>query len=110
VIAVLVVITVVALAALLIVGGTWWWARRITERMRRQDTELRPIEAETGRCAACDGAGTRIEGLPGVPQATQGQVQCYRCGGTGLPPPPGRVPDLAPTALGLTLRQLRHRG
>ncbi|TMK89131.1 MAG: hypothetical protein E6G57_03095 [Actinobacteria bacterium] len=108
--AVAVVIGIVVLAAILLTAGTWWWARTIASRMKRQDAEFRPLEAKTDRCAACDGVGTRLEALPGWPQGTPGEVRCYRCGGTGLPPTKDHVPDLWPTPLGLTLRRLRHRG
>jgi hypothetical protein len=106
--AIVLVIAIAVVVALALAGCTWLWARTVAARMKHQGEEFRQTEAKTGRCAACDGVGTRIEGLPGLPQATLGQVECYRCGGTGLPPPPDRVPALWPTPLGLKLRQLRE--
>lgn len=89
-----------------LVGATLWWARSIAEKMRRQDAALRPREAQTGLCGACDGAGTRIETFTG-PVATQHMVSCYRCGGSGEPPDEGRIPDLDPSSLAFDLRRLR---
>lgn len=91
---------------LLLVGATWWWARSIAEKMRRQDAALRPMEAQTGRCGACDGAGTRIE-VSGGRSPSQHMVDCYRCGGTGEPPDDDRIPDLTPSPLAFDLRRLR---
>ena len=107
--AVLVVFAVAVALTFALVGATWWWARTISSKMRQQDHELRPVEEETGRCGACDGAGTRIEVFVGR-SASEAMVTCFRCGGTGEPPEEGRIPDLMPSPLGLNLRQLRDVG
>jgi hypothetical protein len=51
------------------------------------DPNWRLEEEATGRCAACQGAGTRLEvrALPTL--STLARVVCFRCGGTGDPPP-----------------------
>jgi hypothetical protein len=103
--AVLVVLAVAVALTLTLVGATWWWARTISGKVRQQDHELRPVEEQTGRCGACDGAGTRIEVFAGR-SASQSMVTCFRCGGTGEPPEAGRIPDLMPSPLGLHVRQL----
>jgi len=108
--AVLVVLAIAAAVTLAVVAVMSLWARNIAAKMKKLDAELRPVEAETGRCGACDGAGTRIEVFASR-GASQGIVTCFRCGGTGKPPPPDRIPDLMPSPLGLQVRQLRdlHR-
>jgi hypothetical protein len=108
--AALVVFGIAVAVTLTLVGGTWLWSRAIAKKMRRQDANLRPIEAETGRCGACDGAGTRIDVFVGR-SASERMVTCFRCGGTGEPPDEGRVPALMPSPLALHVRQLRdaHR-
>jgi hypothetical protein len=92
---------------LALVGGTWWWASTIATKMRKQDEQLRPVEAQTHRCGACDGAGTRIEVFVGR-SASQEMVTCFRCGGTGDPPAAGRIPDLMPSPLAFRVRRLRE--
>lgn len=63
-------------------------ARKASARMAELDASFRPIEAQTGVCEACEGAGTRLEAVDSlVPVEMR---TCYRCGGDGVPPPPGR--------------------
>jgi hypothetical protein len=106
VVPVLVVLTVVLSVTVVLIVGTWWWARSIAEKMRQQDRKLRPTEAGTGHCGACNGAGTRIESLVGR-SASEQMVTCFRCGGTGEPPDEDWVPGLMPSPVGLHVRQLR---
>jgi hypothetical protein len=55
------------------------------------DPEFRVEESRTGRCAACQGAGTRLEVRAGPTASTLARVTCFRCGGSGEPPPDGVV-------------------
>lgn len=78
-----------------VVALAWFPARRLAARMLAIDAELRPGEDASGECGACDGLGTRIEHYAEGPA----RVTCYRCGGSGEPPPslgPGEVPTIHP--------------
>jgi len=55
------------------------------------DPNWRLEEEATGRCAACQGAGTRLEVSALATLSTLARVTCFRCGGTGEPPPPDIV-------------------
>lgn len=72
------------------------------------DPNWRLEEEATGRCAACQGAGTRLEvrALPTL--STLARVSCFRCGGNGKPPPPDVVRQW-PKELGPT-RFVRQQG
>jgi hypothetical protein len=83
--------------ALTIVAGSMaivaWIAFVLVAHERRESeiVAMDPIwrleEEATGRCAACQGAGTRLEirALPTL--STLARVTCFRCGGNGEPPP-----------------------
>ncbi len=95
--------------ALTIVGASIaivaWIAFVFVAREKREseflamDPDWRLEEEATSRCAACQGAGTRLEvrALPSV--STLARVTCFRCGGNGKPPPPGVVQQW-PASLG----------
>jgi hypothetical protein len=91
----------------ILTGLTFVVARRAAARMSALDARLRPIEAETGKCAVCDGAGSRIEVITGPHSVEDAIVTCFRCGGTGLPLPPGETSRLIlPSPGGFQLRQI----
>jgi hypothetical protein len=104
---VVLVVIVASVVSALMVGITFRLARKASAQMTNLDAELRPQEQRTGRCAACDGAGTRVEAFPGRSGPTVQMVDCFRCGGNGLPLPPGeiaRLPGASP--LRRSIRQL----
>jgi hypothetical protein len=86
------VFAAVGAVTLALVGVTYAAMHKVVRDEAALDPELRGREAVTGLCAACDGAGTRIE--PGL--GTSGRrVRCWRCDGSGEPPPLDRfqLPD-----------------
>lgn len=79
--AVLGIVVIVGLVLTLATFTTARWAARHDQRL---DASLRPLEAVSGRCALCDGQGWRFDGrIRGAPGT------CWRCDGSGLPPPAG---------------------
>ena len=106
------VFTVLAAASavsVLVAGVTFCLARSASAQMTKLDAELRPQEQRTGRCAACDGAGTRIETFPGRSGPNVQMVDCFRCGGDGLPLPSGQTGRLpAASPLRHTIGQLKQ--
>ncbi|MDQ1357656.1 MAG: hypothetical protein QOG44_2029 [Acidimicrobiaceae bacterium] len=82
-------LTIVGMSIAIVV----WLAFVFVAREKREseilamDPNWRLEEEATGRCAACQGAGTRLEvrALPTL--STLARVTCFRCGGTGEPPP-----------------------
>lgn len=104
----LLVFVAVVVVAGLMVGVSFVAARRLADRAAALDAKLRPIESRSGRCEACEGAGTRIESRPTVANASNvARSTCFRCGGTGLPPVVGEA-AVAPgaTPLGLMVREI----
>ena len=92
---VLVVVACTALAVAL--GGvTFLLTRRAAADARAVDRRLRPQEATTGRCGACDGRGWRKETVTlrgGVERRTKTR---WRCDGSGQPPSVEPVSGLPP--------------
>ena len=106
---VLIALAIASAVSALLAGLTFWVARRASDQMTKADEELRPRERQTGQCAACEGAGTRIETFPGRSGPNVQMVTCFRCGGDGLPLPAGetgRLPSSPP--LRHTISQLRE--
>jgi hypothetical protein len=106
VIAIVVIFCVAFALAGTLAAVSFLGSRRFANRMALLDARLRPLEAVSGRCEACQGAGTRLEPQP-VPAsgAVMGRATCFRCGGTGLPPPVGD-PGSFGSSLGLSAREI----
>jgi hypothetical protein len=83
---VLIVVGGLVLISVGVAGLTFLMMRKAAAKAADIDRRLRPVEAKTGRCGACDGAGTRIEVVRSRLGASQVQRTCWRCGGSGLPP------------------------
>jgi len=71
--------------------GFLMWRRRVDAQYAAQDLAFRCVEANTGKCAACDGAGRRLQIHAGPTASSLASVVCFRCGGRGEPPPSGIV-------------------
>ncbi len=95
----------IAVAALLVC--LFAWHEKVESDTLAMDPRFRLEEAVSGTCAACGGAGRRMEVRAGPTMSTPVLALCFRCGGTGMPPPPGVVrqrPKEAPV-VGLLRRE-----
>lgn len=59
--------------------------RHVDRRLAELEPGLRAEEAETGRCGACHGAGSRMEVTSSGAHAGLREMVCYRCHRTGAP-------------------------
>lgn len=85
-----VVVVFVGFAVLtaVLAGGTFLAARHAAGRVHRIEAECATREAVTGVCGACVGEGITYEPRGGQPHVSGRFEPCWRCHGTGRPPPP----------------------